>query len=191
MRHVCARWRHLRRRERHVRSLSEGKTFSQPQFLFCKISFKVPQLLHMTKQLQKPRFKSFQECLKYFVIDIQILSSAAKGGDVQREHNPVRECDGGSLPASALQGETFLSPNEIQRNQKSNQTSVNYAHSVINHQWSGGSERVMGEWLLGQWIVGVISFQKIYGLYGLKHHRVEISGDVTDAGRTDEQTNDK
>ena len=42
---------------------------------------------------------------------------------------------------------------------------------------------------MGQWIVGVISFQKIYGLYGLKHHRVEISGDVTDAGRTDEQTN--
>ena len=47
---------------------------------------------------------------------------------------------------------------------------------------------VMGEWSVGQWIVGVISFQKIYGLYGLKHHRVEISGDVTDAGRTDKQT---
>ena len=25
----------------------------------------------------------------------------------------------------------------------------------------------------------VISFQKIYGLYGLKHHIVEINGDVT------------
>ena len=37
----------------------------------------------------------------------------------------------------------------------------------------------MGEWSVGQWIVGVIS---------LKHHIVEISGDVTDAGRTDEQT---
>ena len=37
---------------------------------------------------------------------------------------------------------------------------------------------------MGQWIVGVISFQKMYGLYGLKHHIVEISGDVTDAGRT-------
>ena len=37
---------------------------------------------------------------------------------------------------------------------------------------------------MGQWIVGVISFQKIFGLYGLKHHIVEISGDVTDAGRT-------
>ena len=46
----------------------------------------------------------------------------------------------------------------------------------------------MGEWSVGQWIVGVISFQKIFGLYGLKHHIVEISGDVTDAGRTDEQT---
>ena len=46
---------------------------------------------------------------------------------------------------------------------------------------------VMGEWSVGQWIVGVISFQKMYGLYGLKHHIVEISGDVTDAGRTNEQ----
>ena len=44
---------------------------------------------------------------------------------------------------------------------------------------------VMGEWSVGQWIVGVISFQKMYGLYGLKHHIVEISGDVTDP---DEQT---
>ena len=26
---------------------------------------------------------------------------------------------------------------------------------------SGGSERVMGEWLVGQWTVGVISFKKI------------------------------
>ena len=40
---------------------------------------------------------------------------------------------------------------------------------------------VMGEWSVGQWIVGVISFKKIYGLYGLKHHIVEICGDVTDA----------
>ena len=46
----------------------------------------------------------------------------------------------------------------------------------------------MGEWSVGQWIVGVISFQKMFGLYGLKHHIVEISGDVTDAGRTDKQT---
>ena len=45
---------------------------------------------------------------------------------------------------------------------------------------SGGSVWVMGEWSVGQWIVGVISFQKMYGLYGLRHHIVEISGDVTD-----------
>ena len=31
----------------------------------------------------------------------------------------------------------------------------------------------------------------MYGLYGLKHHTVEISGDVTDAGRTDERTNER
>ena len=43
---------------------------------------------------------------------------------------------------------------------------------------------VMGEWSVGQWIVGVMSFQKMYGLYGLKHHIVEKSGVVTDAGRT-------
>ena len=52
----------------------------------------------------------------------------------------------------------------------------------------GGSVLVMGEWAVGYWIVGVTSFQKIYGLYGLKHHIVEISGDVTKAGRTDERT---
>ena len=40
---------------------------------------------------------------------------------------------------------------------------------------------VMGEWSVGQWIVGVTSFQK---MYGLKHHIVDKSGDVTDAGRT-------
>ena len=51
---------------------------------------------------------------------------------------------------------------------------------------------VMGEWSVGQWIVGVISFQKMYGLYGLKHHIVEISGDVTDPDRrTDERTTRK
>ena len=53
-----------------------------------------------------------------------------------------------------------------------------------------GSVWVMGEWAVGLWIVGVTSFQKIYGLYGLKHLKVEISGDVTKAGRdgTDNQT---
>ena len=54
---------------------------------------------------------------------------------------------------------------------------------------SGGSGNAIGEEKVGQWIVGVISFQKMYGLYGLKHHIVEISGDVTDAGRTNKQTN--
>ena len=33
----------------------------------------------------------------------------------------------------------------------------------------GGSEWAMGEWTVGQWKVGVTSFQKIYGLYGVKH----------------------
>ena len=37
----------------------------------------------------------------------------------------------------------------------------------------------MGEWAVGYRIVGVTSFQKIYGLYGLKHHMMEINGDVT------------
>ena len=37
----------------------------------------------------------------------------------------------------------------------------------------------MGEWWVGQWIVGVISFQKIFGLCGLKGHIVEIRWDVT------------
>ena len=44
---------------------------------------------------------------------------------------------------------------------------------------SGGSGNVMGEWWVGQWIVGVISFQKIFGLCGLKGHIVEIRWDVT------------
>ena len=39
---------------------------------------------------------------------------------------------------------------------------------------------------MGQWIVGVISFQKIFGLCGLKGHIVEIRWDVTlEHGRTD------
>ena len=49
---------------------------------------------------------------------------------------------------------------------------------------------VMGEWAVDYWIVGLTNFQKIYGLYGLKRHIVEISGDVTKAGRdgrTDKQ----
>ena len=52
----------------------------------------------------------------------------------------------------------------------------------------GGSVWVIGEWAVGYWIVVVTSFQKIYGLYGLKHHIVEISGDVTKVLRTDGRT---
>ena len=36
--------------------------------------------------------------------------------------------------------------------------------------------RVMGEWEVGQWIVGVISFQKIYGLYGLNILQSDLNG---------------
>ena len=35
----------------------------------------------------------------------------------------------------------------------------------------------------------MMSFKKIYGLYGLEHHTVEIDGDVT--MRTDKQTNER
>ena len=54
--------------------------------------------------------------------------------------------------------------------------------------WCGGSGRVMCEWLVGQWIEGVISFQKIFGLCGLKGLIVEIRWDVTleHDGRTTE-----
>ena len=38
--------------------------------------------------------------------------------------------------------------------------------------------------MVGEWIVDVKGIQEIYGLYGLKHHIVEISGDVTKVGRT-------
>ena len=38
---------------------------------------------------------------------------------------------------------------------------------------------VMGEWSVGQWIVGVISFQKMFGLYGLERHIVEKRWGVT------------
>ena len=37
----------------------------------------------------------------------------------------------------------------------------------------------MGEWKVGQWIVGVTSFQKIFGLCGLKGHIVKIRWGVT------------
>ena len=40
---------------------------------------------------------------------------------------------------------------------------------------------MMGEWSVSQWILGVMRFQKIFGLYSVERHIVEISGDVTDA----------
>ena len=47
---------------------------------------------------------------------------------------------------------------------------------------------MMGEWSVGQWIVGVISLQKMYGLYGLKSIYIGINAHVTDAGQTNKQT---
>ncbi len=40
----------------------------------------------------------------------------------------------------------------------------------------GGSVWVMGEWAVGYWIVGVTSFQKIYGLYGLNILSSDLNG---------------
>ena len=31
----------------------------------------------------------------------------------------------------------------------------------------------IGEWAESHWIIGVTSFQKIYGLYSVEHHKVE------------------
>ena len=42
--------------------------------------------------------------------------------------------------------------------------------------WYGGSVWVMAEWAVGQWIVGVTSFQKIYGLYGLNILPSDLNG---------------
>ena len=46
--------------------------------------------------------------------------------------------------------------------------------------------------VLGDWVVDVISFQKIFGLCGLECHTVEIWRDVTlvDGQRTDGQRTD-
>ena len=54
-----------------------------------------------------------------------------------------------------------------------------YINMNMGFGGSGGSEMVMGEWLVGQLIVGVISFQRIFGLCGLKGYIVEIRLDVT------------
>ena len=45
----------------------------------------------------------------------------------------------------------------------------------------GRSVWVMGAWSVSQWIVGVMSFQKMFGLYGLTHRIVDLSGDITNA----------
>ena len=37
----------------------------------------------------------------------------------------------------------------------------------------GGSVSVMVEWAVSQWIVDITSFQKIYGLYSVQHHKFE------------------
>ena len=37
----------------------------------------------------------------------------------------------------------------------------------------GGSVWVMGEWSVSQWILGVMRFQKIFGLYCVERHKVE------------------
>ena len=44
----------------------------------------------------------------------------------------------------------------------------------------GGSVWVMDEWSVVQWIVDVMSFQKIYGLYGLKNHTVDLLSCIVD-----------
>ena len=36
-----------------------------------------------------------------------------------------------------------------------------------------GSVWAIGEWTEGHWIIGVIRFHKIYGLYSVEHHKVE------------------
>ena len=53
----------------------------------------------------------------------------------------------------------------------------------------GGSMWVMSEWSVSQWILGVMRFQKIFGLYGLKSIYIGINAHVTDTRRMDKQTN--
>ena len=47
----------------------------------------------------------------------------------------------------------------------------------------------IGEWAESHWIIGAISYHKIYGLYSVGNRKVDISGDVTKVGRTDGRTN--
>ena len=46
--------------------------------------------------------------------------------------------------------------------------------TIMRYVW------VRGEWAVGHWIVGILSFQKIYGLYGLKHHTVDLLSCIVD-----------
>ena len=48
---------------------------------------------------------------------------------------------------------------------------------------------VLDTWQYQFWYPWIKCFQKIYGLYGLNHHTVEISGDVTKAGQPTNQPN--
>ena len=46
----------------------------------------------------------------------------------------------------------------------------------MNSEEHGGSVWVVvvgGHWSVGQWIVGVMRFQKIFGLYDVERHKVE------------------
>ena len=43
--------------------------------------------------------------------------------------------------------------------------------------WSGGSGWAIGQWSVGQWMVGDISFQKIYGLYGILDLKSTYTGE--------------
>ena len=53
----------------------------------------------------------------------------------------------------------------------------------------GGSVWVMGEWGVGQWIVDITSFQKIYGLYGPNILKKVLQWKSwSDDGQTDKQT---
>ena len=58
-------------------------------------------------------------------------------------------------------------------------------HFQIDNSKLGSTQQQKICW---HWHVArIISSQKIYGLYGLKHHIVEMRGDVTDAGQTNKQ----
>ena len=39
--------------------------------------------------------------------------------------------------------------------------------------WVMGKWSLSGHWSVSQWILGVMRFQKIFGLYGVECHKVE------------------